>query len=78
MSVEPQTSAASMSAVDYDDAIVKKFIFASLTFGVVGMLVGVILALQLAWWPANLGLEWTTFGRLRVCSIGWHSRRTEL
>ncbi len=52
-------------AVDYDDAIVKKFIVATLVFGVVGMLVGVILALQLAWWPANLGLEWTTFGRLR-------------
>ncbi len=29
------------------------------------MLVGVIIALQLAWWPANLGLPWTTFGRLR-------------
>jgi cytochrome c oxidase cbb3-type subunit I/II len=25
----------------------------------------VIIALQLAWWPANLGLPWTTFGRLR-------------
>jgi cytochrome c oxidase cbb3-type subunit I/II len=29
------------------------------------MLVGVIIALQLAYWPANLGLPWTTFGRLR-------------
>ena len=29
------------------------------------MLVGVIIATQLAWWPANLGLPWTTFGRLR-------------
>lgn len=29
------------------------------------MLLGVIIALQLAWWPANLGLPWTTFGRLR-------------
>jgi cytochrome c oxidase cbb3-type subunit 1 len=29
------------------------------------MLVGVIIALQLAWWPANLGLPWTSFGRLR-------------
>ncbi len=50
---------------DVDDALVKKFIFASLLFGIVGMLVGVILALQLAWWPANLGLPYTTFGRLR-------------
>ena len=50
---------------DADDAMVKKFILASLTFGLVGMLVGVILALQLAFWPANLDLPWTTFGRLR-------------
>ncbi len=50
---------------NYDDAIVKKFLVATLTWGVVGMLVGVILALQLAWWPANMGLPFTTFGRLR-------------
>ena len=49
----------------YDDAIVKKFLLASIIFGVVGMLVGVLIALQLAWWPANLGLPWTSFGRLR-------------
>ncbi len=48
-----------------DDAIVKKFITATVLWGAVGMLVGVILALQLAWWPANLGLPYTTFGRLR-------------
>ncbi len=65
MSVEPNADSAQLSAVDYDDAIVKKFLVATLVFGVVGMLVGVILALQLAWWPANLGLEFTTFGRLR-------------
>ncbi len=50
---------------NYDDAIVKKFIFATVLWGAVGMLVGVIIALQLAWWPANLGLQWTSFGRLR-------------
>ncbi len=61
----PAIASEAHGAVNYDDAIVKKFIIATLVFGVVGMLVGVILALQLAWWPANLGLEWTTFGRLR-------------
>ncbi|MCB9780467.1 MAG: cytochrome-c oxidase, cbb3-type subunit I [Alphaproteobacteria bacterium] len=65
VSVEPQTQAASLSAVDYDDAIVKKFIAASMLFGVIGMTVGALIALQLAWWPANLGLEFTSFGRLR-------------
>lgn len=49
----------------YDDLSVRRFIVATITWGIVGMLVGVILALQLAWWPANLGLPWTTFGRLR-------------
>ena len=48
-----------------DDAIVRKFVIATVLWGVVGMLVGVILALQLAWWPANTGLPWFTFGRLR-------------
>jgi len=51
--------------VQYDDAIVRKFFGATVLWGVVGMLVGVIIALQLAWWPANLNTPWTTFGRLR-------------
>ena len=57
-----------VSAVDesrYDDAIVKLFVIATITWAVVGMLVGVWIALEIAWWPANLGLPWTTFGRLR-------------
>jgi cytochrome c oxidase cbb3-type subunit I/II len=49
----------------YDDAIVRRFIAATILWGAVGMLVGVIIAVQLAWWPANLGLPWTSFGRLR-------------
>jgi cytochrome c oxidase cbb3-type subunit I/II len=50
---------------NYDDTIVKMFFTATVVWALVGMLVGVIIALQLAWWPANLGLPWTTFGRLR-------------
>ncbi len=50
--------------VAYDDRIVRWFVVATVLWGVVGMLVGVILALQMAWWPANLG-EYLTFGRLR-------------
>jgi cytochrome c oxidase cbb3-type subunit I/II len=53
------------SRVEYDDGIVKSFLLATFIWGVVGMLVGLILALQLAWWPANLNLPFTTFGRLR-------------
>ncbi|RMH18503.1 MAG: cytochrome-c oxidase, cbb3-type subunit I [Gemmatimonadetes bacterium] len=58
-------SAAAGASIDYDDDIVKKFLLASVLWGGVGMLVGVIVALQIVWWPANLGLPWTTFGRLR-------------
>ncbi len=49
----------------YDDAIVRKFLWATIIFGIVGMLVGVILALQLAVPDLSLGLPWFTFGRLR-------------
>jgi cytochrome c oxidase cbb3-type subunit I/II len=51
--------------VEYDDAVVRAFIIASLVFGVVGLLLGVIIASQLSFWQLNLGLPWTTFGRLR-------------
>jgi cytochrome c oxidase cbb3-type subunit 1 len=37
----------------------------AVVWGVVGMLVGVIIASQLVWPELNLGLPWTSFGRLR-------------
>ena len=55
----------SAEIVHYDDATVRKFFWATIIWGIVGMLVGVVVALQLAWWPANLGTSWLTFGRLR-------------
>ena len=55
----------SMETFSYDDKIVKMFSIATVIFGVIGMLVGVIIASQLAAWQMNLGLEWTSFGRLR-------------
>ncbi len=50
--------------ITYDDDIVRKFTAASVLFGIVGLLVGVIVALQLAFWQANLG-PYFSFGRLR-------------
>lgn len=49
----------------YDNAIVKNFAFATILWGIVGMLVGVIVALQLTSPMFNFGFELTTFGRLR-------------
>jgi hypothetical protein len=41
------------------------FFGATVLWAVVGMLVGVVIALQLAWPAANGGVPYTTFGRLR-------------
>ena len=49
----------------YDDEIVRKFIIATLVWGIVAMLVGVFIAFELASWRLNMGLPWITFGRLR-------------
>ena len=49
----------------YDNKIVRDFAIATAIFGIVGMLVGVIAALQLIWPEMNLGLAETTFGRIR-------------
>ena len=50
--------------ITFDDAIVRRFLFASVIWGVVGLLVGVIIATQMVWFQANL-LPQLTFGRLR-------------
>lgn len=49
----------------YDNDIVRKFIIASVVFGIIGMLVGLTLALQLAFPVLNFNLAYTTFGRIR-------------
>lgn len=54
-----------LETFSYNDDIVKKFAVATSIWGAVGMLVGVLLAAQLAHWKMNFGLEWLTFGRLR-------------
>jgi len=50
--------------VTYDDVVVRRFLFASVAWGIVGMLVGALIALQLAYWPANIDPH-LSFGRLR-------------
>jgi len=51
--------------IEYDDKIVRNFVLASIVFGAVGLLVGVFIATELAWWQANLETPWLTFSRLR-------------
>ena len=56
---------ASAGRVDYVEDVIRAFVVATVFWGVIGFLAGVYIALQLAWPAFNLGLEWTTFGRLR-------------
>jgi cytochrome c oxidase cbb3-type subunit I/II len=49
----------------YDNKIVKQFAYATAMWGAVGMLVGVIIALQLVFPALNFDIPQTTYGRLR-------------
>lgn len=51
--------------ITYNDHVVRQFCMATLFWGVIGMAVGLLAALQLAFWKANGGLSFLTFGRLR-------------
>ena len=49
----------------YNDKVVRQFVIATVLWGIVGMLVGVIIAAQL-WMPQlNFDISWLTYGRLR-------------
>jgi cytochrome c oxidase cbb3-type subunit 1 len=52
-------------AVVYEDGVVRDFALAAVLWGVVGMLVGVIIAAQLAWPELTDGIAWLSYGRLR-------------
>ena len=54
-----------MEQFSYDNGIVKKFAIASVVFGIVGMLVGLLLAFQFVFPSANFETPWLTFGRIR-------------
>ena len=65
MPVPRATPAASTGAVVYDDGAVRMFTLAAVLWGVVGMLVGVVIAAQLTWPELNFGIPWLSYGRLR-------------
>jgi len=51
--------------IPYEEEVVRKLVIACVFWGVVAFAAGLFIALQLAFPVLNLGLEWTTFGRLR-------------
>lgn len=49
----------------YDYSVVRQFAIATVILGIVGMLVGVFIASQMAWPVLNFDTPWLSFGRLR-------------
>jgi cytochrome c oxidase cbb3-type subunit I/II len=53
------------TTIEFNDKVVRQFLLASIAWGIVGMLVGVLIGTQLNYWQANFHTAWLTFGRLR-------------
>ncbi|MBL8727689.1 MAG: cytochrome-c oxidase, cbb3-type subunit I [Planctomycetes bacterium] len=51
--------------VTYDDAVVRGFVWASVGWGLIGLLVGLLIALQLSFPVLNFDTSFLTFSRLR-------------
>ena len=55
-----------MAAQDtYNYKVVRQFAVMTVVWGIVGMLVGVLIAAQMAWPVLNFDIPWLTFSRLR-------------
>ena len=54
-----------MQQETYNDTVVRQFAVMTIVWGIVGMLVGVMIAAQLAWPALNFDVPWLTYGRLR-------------
>ena len=74
----PSSTTPSLETFTYDDAIVRKFVLATLVWGLVATLAGLVIALQLVlppvvdklpdsfgWLRSFYEIEWLSFGRLR-------------
>jgi cytochrome c oxidase cbb3-type subunit 1 len=49
----------------YNDKVVRQFTLMTIVWGVVGMLVGLIIAAELIWPGLSFDLPWLTYSRLR-------------
>jgi len=58
-------SATMTAGETYNYKVVRQFAVMTVVWGVVGMLVGVVIAAQLAWPALNFDVPWLTYGRLR-------------
>jgi cytochrome c oxidase cbb3-type subunit 1 len=51
--------------IDYNYRVVRQFSIMAVVWGIVGMLVGVLIAAQMAWPVLGFEIPWLSFGRLR-------------
>ncbi len=54
-----------LESFKYDDKIVRMFLIATMVWAGTAFLVGLLAALQMAFWQLNFNLEWLTFSRIR-------------
>jgi len=60
-----RTTFMNNETMTYEYTVVRQFALATVVIGIVGMLVGVVIASQLAWPVLNFDTPWLSFGRLR-------------
>ena len=60
-----EVSTADAATETYNYTVVRQFAIMTIVWGIVGMLVGVLIAAQLAWPALNFDLPWLSYGRLR-------------
>ena len=51
--------------VTYNDKVIRQFAVTTVIWGIIGMLVGVLLAAQLIWPSLTMDISWLSYGRLR-------------
>ena len=61
----PALATGDTDAVAYNDGVIRAALIASVFWGFAGFVVGLVLALQLAFPALNFDTSWTNFGRLR-------------
>lgn len=54
-----------LTKFNYDNRIVRDFGIATIVWGIIGMSVGLLIAVQLIWPFMNFDMQYTTFGRVR-------------
>jgi cytochrome c oxidase cbb3-type subunit I/II len=59
------TPSSGKATIEFNDKVVRQFMLASIIWGIVGMLVGVLIASQLNFHILNFDTSFLTFGRLR-------------